>query len=243
VQSKIVNLQLSLFYQHTINQTTKLGIWQIEEDENFFLQKVPLQQSITHPHKRLQHLAGRYLLQYLFPNFPYSEILIADTRKPYLPNEQYHFSISHCGNYAAAIVSSTHRVGIDIEIPTEKITRIAHKFIHENEREWMDEFAVSGLQFSVSGSGLPVNKSATKELPTENSKLQTILWSSKEAMFKWYSLGGLSFKEDMQLSGIIQKQNDSLQLPFIFQKEKSIRLNITAKIFDEIVLSWVVKNF
>jgi hypothetical protein len=47
----------------------------------------------------------------------------------------------------------------------------------------------------------------------------------------------------MQLSGIIQKQNDSLQLPFIFQKEKSIRLTITAKIFDEIVLSWVVKNF
>ena len=236
MQSKIVNLQLSLFYQHTINQTTKLGIWQIEEDENFFLQKVPLQQSITHPHKRLQHLAGRYLLQYLFPHFPYSEILIADTHKPYLPNEQYHFSISHCGNYAAAIVSSTHRVGIDIEIPTEKITRIAHKFIHPSEQQWMEKFSVSSFRF-------PVNNPAVQQLPTENYKLQTILWSSKEAIFKWYSLGGLSFKEDMQLNGIIQKQNDSLQLPFIFQKEKSIQLNITAKIFDAIVLSWVVKNY
>jgi phosphopantetheinyl transferase len=232
---------LSLFYQHTINQTTKLGIWKIEEDENFFLEKVPLQQSITHPHKRLQHLAGRYLLQYLFPNFPYSEILIADTRKPYLPNEQYHFSISHCGNYAAAIVSSTHRVGIDIEIPTEKVNRIAHKFIHQNEQQWMNEFSVSGLQFPVSGFQFPVNNSPAKEL--QNYKLQTILWSSKEAIFKWYSLGGLSFKEDMQLNGIIQKINDSLQLPFIFQKEKLIRLNITAKIFDAIVLSWILKDF
>ena len=133
---KIRNLHVPLFYQHTINETTKLGIWQIDEDENFFLAKVPLQQSITHPHKRLQHLAGRYLLQYLFPDFPYEEILIADTRKPYLPNEQYHFSISHCGNYAAAIVSSTHRVGIDIEIPSEKVERIAHKFIHENEKSF-----------------------------------------------------------------------------------------------------------
>jgi len=214
---------LSLFYQHTINQTTKLGIWKIEEDENFFLQKVPLQQNITHPHKRLQHLAGRYLLQYLFPDFPYEEILIADTRKPYLPNEQYHFSISHCGNYAAAIVSSTHRVGIDIEIPTEKVTRIAHKFIHENEMQWMEQ-SIINYQLSI------VN-------------LQTILWSSKEAIFKWYSFGGIDFKENMQLNGIIQKQNYSLQLPFHFQKEKLIQLNITAKIFKQIVLSWVVNDF
>ena len=223
MQSKIVNLQLSLFYQHTINQTTKLGIWKIEEDENFFLQKVPLQQNITHPHKRLQHLAGRYLLQYLFPDFPYEEILIADTRKPYLPNEQYHFSISHCGNYAAAIVSSTHRVGIDIEIPTEKVTRIAHKFIHENEMQWMEQ-SIINYQLSI------VN-------------LQTILWSSKEAIFKWYSFGGIDFKENMQLNGIIQKQNYSLKLPFHFQKEKLIQLNITAKIFKQIVLSWVVNDF
>ncbi|MGN6355248.1 MAG: 4'-phosphopantetheinyl transferase family protein, partial [Parafilimonas sp.] len=72
---------MPLFFQHTINETTQLGIWHIEEEEDFFLAKVPLQKSITHPHKRLQHLAGRYLLQYLFPDFPYAEILIADTKK------------------------------------------------------------------------------------------------------------------------------------------------------------------
>jgi 4'-phosphopantetheinyl transferase EntD len=212
---------LPLFYQHTINQTTKLGIWKIEEDENFFLQKVPLQKSVTHPHKRLQHLAGRYILQYLFPYFPYEEIIIADTRKPYLPNEQYHFSISHCGDYAAAIVSSTHRVGIDIEIPTEKVIRIAHKFIHANEQHWMRQSTANSIRSTL------------------NEKLFTILWSSKEAIFKWYSLGGVDFKEHMQLSGLIQKINDSLQLPFIFQKENLIQLNITSKIFDEIVLSWL----
>jgi phosphopantetheinyl transferase len=143
-----------VFYQHTINQTTKLGIWQIEEDENFFLAKVPLQQSITHPNKRLQHLAGRYLLQYLFTDFPYEEILIADTKKPYLPNEQYHFSISHCGNYAAAIVSSTCRVGIDIEIPSEKVERIAHKFIHEDEKQFLEESTVNGQQSTVNSQPL-----------------------------------------------------------------------------------------
>ncbi len=206
-----------LFYQHTINETTKLGIWQIGEDENFFLAKVPLQQNITHPHKRLQHLSGRYLLQYLFPDFPYEEILIADTRKPYLPNEQYHFSISHCGDYAAAIVSSTHRVGIDIEIPTEKVERVAYKFIHENDKDFMSSFDSS-----------------------TNYELLTILWSAKESLFKWYSLGGIDFKENMHLHGNIQKQNDSLLLPFMFKKEDLIQLNVMCKIFDEIVLSWVL---
>lgn len=210
---------MSLFYQHTINQTTKLGIWQIEEDENFFLAKVPLQNNITHPHKRLQHLAARYLLQYLFADFPYNEILIADTRKPYLQNEQYHFSISHSGNYAAAIVSSTHRVGIDIEIPSMKVERIAHKFIHDKEMQWIEE-SIINYQLSI------VN-------------FQTILWSSKEAIFKWYSLGGVDFKEHIQLNGLMQQQKDILQLPFIFTKEHLMQLTITAQIFHGLILSWL----
>jgi 4'-phosphopantetheinyl transferase EntD len=214
-----------LFYQHTINETTKLGIWHIEEAEDFFLHKVPVQQNITHPHKRLQHLAGRFLLKYLFRDFPHAEILIADTRKPYLPNEQYHFSISHCGDYAAAIVSSTHRVGIDIEIPSDKVERIKHKFVHESEQQLL----VSSEPLAVSSS--PV---------TVQCLLFTIMWSAKESLFKWYSLGKVDFKENMQLINPIEKQNDSLILPFIFKKESSIRLNITSKIFDEIVLSWVI---
>jgi hypothetical protein len=40
---------------------------------------------VTHPLKRLQHLAGRFLLQFLCPGFPYELIRIADTAKPYLP--------------------------------------------------------------------------------------------------------------------------------------------------------------
>ena len=65
---------MALFYQHNINETTKLAIWKIEEEAYFFLEQVPLQREITHPHKRLQHLAGRYLLRFLFPDFPFDEI-------------------------------------------------------------------------------------------------------------------------------------------------------------------------
>jgi 4'-phosphopantetheinyl transferase EntD len=215
-----------LFYEQIINTTTKLGIWKIEEDENFFLAKVPLQHYITHPHKRLQHLAGRYLLQFLFPDFPYAEILIADTRKPYLPNEQYHFSISHCGDYAAAIASSTNRVGIDIEIPSEKIERIAHKFVHEEEKQWLEKAVNDALSIH--------------DLSSVNQQLLTVLWSAKETVFKWYSLGGIDFKEHMQLNGIITKTADKIILPFVFKKQTAILLQVQSVLFDEIVLSWVL---
>ncbi|HEY6978566.1 MAG TPA: 4'-phosphopantetheinyl transferase superfamily protein [Chitinophagaceae bacterium] len=208
-----------MFYQHNINETTKLAVWKIEEEENFFLQHVPLQREITHPHKRLQHLAARYLLRYLFPDFPYKEILIAGTRKPYLPNDRYHFSVSHSGNYAAALVSSDHRTGIDVEMVSGKIRKVMHKFMHENDLLYLNGSYLYDLS--------PLH-------------LLTIVWSAKEAVFKWYSLGEIDFKEYMQLNGVIIFHNDQLQLPFVFKKDALIPLMICSKIFDELVLSWVI---
>ncbi len=182
---------MPLFYQQDINLTTKLGVWKIEETEDFFLHSVPLQRSITHPHKRLQHLAGRYLLAFLFPDFPHAEIEIADTRKPFLPDEQFHFSISHCGDYAAAIVSSTERVGIDIEMITPRIDNIKHKFLHVDELKSVNDYAAG-----------------------QQPKLLTLLWSAKEAMFKWWGRGDVDFSEVLRIHDFSTEQSGSMNGSF-----------------------------
>src|SRR5689334_3437584 len=158
---------MPIFFQQDIDEDTRLGIWKIEEEEEFFLKSVVPQRNVSHPHKKLQHLAGRYLLKYLFPDFPLSLILIADTRKPYLENEIYHFSISHCSEYAAAIVSKTKRVGVDIELPTHKVERIKNKFLREEELSMV------------------IGKFQNREhsFPFDIEQL-TLLWSCKEAVFK-----------------------------------------------------------
>jgi len=213
---------LSLFYQHNINQSTKLAIWKIEEDEAFFLSKVPLQKSITHPHKRLQHLAARYLLQSLFPDFPYTEIVIADTNKPYLPYEQYHFSISHCGNFAAAIVSLHQRVGIDIELASDKVLKVAHKFLSKAE---MHDFGIT-----------------TQNTVTATLIHQTILlWNAKEAIFKWWGWGNINFSEDIHL----QQFNITNEGTFnaVFSKANwVVPIKVQYKIFENICLCWVVTD-
>ena len=208
---------MPIFFQQDINETTRLAVWKIEEDETFFLQHVPLQREITHPHKRLQHLAGRYLLQYLAPDFPISLIKIADTRKPFLENEAYHFSISHCSNYAAALVSKTARVGVDIEVPTGKVKKIKHKFLHPAEIDFLDS------RFRDEEAMLPL----------------TLLWSCKEAVFKWWSYGAVDFSEMIRLQPFSLKSEGKIEGAFVSEEVHALQLNY--QVFDELCLAWVTK--
>jgi len=129
---------MPLVYQQNINESTKMAVWHIAEGEDFFLAQVPLQKNISHRHKRLQHLAGRLLLKEMFPAFPVALIQVADTKKPYLEDEPFHFSISHCGDYAAAIVSTAYRVGVDIEMVNDKIGILQKKFLSDAEMKMLN---------------------------------------------------------------------------------------------------------
>ena len=209
---------MPVFYQQSIDRHTKLGIWKIEESEQFFLETVPLQKEITHPHKRLQHLAGRYLLRYLFPDFPYELIRIADTRKPFLENEAYHFSISHCGDFAAAIVSSDKRVGVDVEIFSDKIWKVKDKFINKVEEGTISRFA-------------PHN---------HFGKYITLMWSCKESIFKWYGSAQLDFRKHMQMQAIHYDHRKEIILSeFLFSKERPKLLKLRSVFLEKFVLSWI----
>lgn len=211
---------MPLVYQQNINQHTKLGVWHIGEEEAFFLERVPLHNAITHPHKRLQHLAGRFLLTELYDAFPLSLIQIADTRKPFLADDAYHFSISHCGDYAAAIVSSEHRVGVDIEIVSEKVNRIRHKFLVEEEMRMIGKLGQSPQQ----------------EIHTH---LVTLAWSIKESMYKWYGKGEVGFREHLRINAISINM-DEFAARCTFQKSVPVEVEVHGLMFNGNILTWLV---
>jgi phosphopantetheinyl transferase len=202
---------MPIFYQQDIDDSTRLGIWKIEEEEKFFSEQVPLQREITHPHKRLQHLAGRFLLKHLFADFPIELIKIADTKKPFLEDEAYHFSISHCDDYAAAIVSSRERVGVDVEIPRFKIDRIKDKFLNEAEMVFLhSSFSIAQL---------------------------TLMWCCKEAVYKWWSYGGVDFSEKIRLQPFELQPSGQLSVEFLLGDKNDLHLQY--KIFDKLCLAWL----
>lgn len=51
--------------------------------------------------------------------------------KPVIP--QGYISVSHTRGYAAIIYSPTREVAIDIEYPSERVDRVAHKFLRDDE--------------------------------------------------------------------------------------------------------------
>jgi phosphopantetheinyl transferase len=211
---------MPLFYQHNINESAKLAVWQITEKEDFFLEKIRIKKEIMHPHKRLQHLAGRYLLQILYPDFPFDLIEIAESRKPFLLNEKIHFSISHCGDYAAAIISENSTVGIDVELSRPKIEKVKNKFLNQSELDIL---------------------SSVVENSTSDYQLLTLFWSSKEAIFKWYGKGAVSFKENIILEELFLKNNKGI-IDAHFIKEKKINLKIEFRLFEKLSLAWVSED-
>ncbi len=205
---------MPLIYQKYIDGQTTLALWHITEGETFFAQKVNLQTDIAHPHKRLQHLAGRMLLKELQPAFPLQRILIAGNKRPFLPDDSWRFSISHCGDFAAAIISESRIVGIDAEITKPVIEKISYKFIGETE------------------------KNLLLELPCTYTQALTIAWSAKEAMFKWYALGKVDFKADMQLLKIELWRNH-VYAEAMFGKEVRQKLQLYGRMADDLVLMWI----
>ncbi len=213
---------MALFYQHSINAETKLAVWKIEEPEQYFAQRVSIMQEVSHPYKRLQHFAGRYLLPELFEDFPLAEIQIADTRKPFLAEDPFHFSIAHAGNFAAAIASRQLRVGIDLELVTPRMKAISPKFLNADEKSYLTEWNV---------------------IPSVYLEMLTAVWCAKEAMFKWYGKGQVDFRKHMFLtSAITYSANEWLKLPFFFGKDIHGNVDVYAKRFDGLMLAWVATS-
>lgn len=207
---------MPLFYQHTINDSSRLAVWQITEPEDFFLEKVSPRSDINHPHKRLQHLAGRYLLQILEPDFPLHLISVSDSNKPFLHTGEFYFSISHCGDFAAAIIGKEH-AGIDVELITDQVDRLKNKFLNPSELELLQNF-----QF------------------VDSIKLLTLFWSSKEAIFKWYGKGKVDFKKNMLIKQLFFK-DDKGNIRAQFAKETTTELHLEFVFLNNLSVVWVLK--
>jgi len=213
---------MPLVYQQNINASTKMGVWHITEPEDFFLASVPVQREIKHWHKRLQHLAGRLLLKEMYPDFPVEMILIADTKKPFLKYEPFHFSISHCGKYATVMVSSDFRVGVDVELVTHKVEKVKHKFLSEIELLLLKN--VPNVPYDVF-----------------SEKLLTAAWSIKESLFKWQGSSEVDFIKHLPI--VKMQMDDNMGLAHCkILKDGEIDLKVQLLFFEGNCISWVLSN-
>ncbi|MHB1922406.1 MAG: 4'-phosphopantetheinyl transferase family protein [Chitinophagaceae bacterium] len=198
-----------------IDQDTKLGIWHIAEQELFFQKKISEVPLIRHWHKRLQFFATRYLLTELFPEFPMEKISVNSQGKPFLEGNTFYFSFSHCGDYAAAIISKNFWVGVDIERIRLQVGNVITKFLSLGEISFLD--------------------------PSNPLSHATICWSAKEAVYKWHGERGMDFRNHIHLHAFPLKSRGYLISTF---SNGQIRKELTLQylFLGDHVLCWLADD-
>ena len=213
LQYKIKSSELPLLFQHTINSQTQLAVWKIEEPPDFFEKQVKLTAPTVHPLKQLQFLAGRYLLQSMQPGFPLDKIQLAAGEKPFIKDHSSAFSITHTGQFAAAIVSQNALVGIDMEMISEKALKVASRFLHTEEM---------GLLAALDPAAL-------------NTRA-TLLWTVKETVYKWKGEKGVDFREQILVTTIDNKEQMA-EGEFVGSGRLSFRVHYRE--IEGAILSWL----
>jgi hypothetical protein len=75
---------------------------------------------------------------------------------------------------------------------------------------------------------------------SRDNLLPAILWSCKEAMFKWWGRGGIDFSEMLRLSAL-EKSAEFFNGTFIKGSFKT-EFPVYYKLFQQLVLSWVITD-
>src|SRR4051812_28422574 len=106
---------MPLFKEWNVGDDGRAAIWKVEEPEAFFTERTGLTSDIKNDKRRVEYLAGRYLLRHLEAEFPLHEIKKDEHEKPRVADDAHYFSISHSRPYIAVVVDPVSEAGIDIQ--------------------------------------------------------------------------------------------------------------------------------
>ena len=169
-----------LIFSKNISKKTIITLWKIEESPSYFLDylgideiNLPMVSNATHPMKQLEWLASRSCVKRCVETLEHTYLGIEKDchNNPHLIDIQGFVSLSHTSEYAVAVVSLEEEVGIDIERISDKLSRVAHKFLSPTERI----------------------------LAGEDLLKMCVYWCAKESLYKWYGKKNLSFKENIYI--------------------------------------------
>jgi phosphopantetheinyl transferase len=160
--------------------TFEVLIWNVIEPLPFFMEALELtnseldvlEQKYSNPIALQQWMASRCGLQQLFKT-SHRAFKKNETGKLELEDKRFQLSVSHSDSYIA-VAKSKQAIGLDLQVPTPKLERIASKYI---AAELLVELQKS----------------------TYYVDYLHIYWGIKEALFKAYGLGKVDFIKHLHI--------------------------------------------
>ena len=182
-----------------LNFNSRVIIWEITELETQLISMLKLSKkentlfnSIKLVSKRKEFLVIRLILNFL--NIKINNLIYNSLGKPVLKLNKF-ISISHSLNILVLAVSK-NEIGVDIEKERKKISLVKQKFLSRFENNFLTK--------------------------TNEDKMLTRIWTSKEAIYKIINMPGISLKKNITIkpfkvkdsSGIAIVKTDNFNLKF-----------------------------
>lgn len=171
---------MAIAFRMQVDGDTEFALWKIEESAEELYNQLQLNgrekayvESLGNGKRNLHWLGTRVLLRTMLHTDEYIDCQVDGHGKPYLVNMPYHISLSHSFDYAAVMISKSKAVGIDIELISQKVERIAHKFLDQRELSLIE--------------------------PEHKIEQLYVCWCAKEAVYKCNGRKVISFLDHIRL--------------------------------------------
>ena len=167
-----------------INDKTKIKLWKVMIGELNTKELNSDEKNLFKLKKsnllREQFLATRKILELENSNY---KITYDINGKPSL-NSKYNISISHSHEIATVAISNNSKIGLDVQLNENKIFNIQNKFLNKSEK-------------------LNIGDDPTVDI-------LTMVWTSKESIYKAIGLKGISFSENIKIDKVIEKDETGI---------------------------------
>ena len=212
---------MALVYLRNLDEQTRFAIWKVEETAEDLTSRLQLNEReeallnrLNKGKRTLHWLATRVLLRTMLDTTGYIDCPSDVNGKPYLANFPDRISLTHSYEYAAVMLSKKGEVGIDLEIVKPKITRIASKFLQEEELAFIGD------------------KDQIRQLYA--------CWCAKEAVYKLQGNKGVSFKDHMRVLPFEYQDQGTLMLELSGPNRKEV-FKVYYEQFQEYMLGYVTE--
>lgn len=169
---------MGLIENKMVQEDCFLGTWEITRDYEAILKSLSLTEAematllaFQNHNRKLEYLSVRALLNEMAGSK--ARIIYDETNKPFLQDGSFHISISHSYNLTSILLSRNKRVGIDLEYMSHRISKIADRFMHPDEKITTD--------------------------PSKRRLHLYIHWCAKEALYKICDKNQLNFRKNLYI--------------------------------------------
>lgn len=213
---------MPLYQKEIFSDKLLLGIWKIEESEEYFQQMLLSEEfvdacsSISSHERRIERCAVRLLLRIMTGK--YLKIYYSEEGKPYFQENNLKVSISHAKGFAAIALHPSNEIGIDIERPSSRIIKVRERVFSASE--------ISMVSF--------VDK-------RKEELYSTVYWCAKETVFKIVGNAVSDYRHTIFIPPFHLEGEGAFLVKMPYYNKVS-SLTVSYRIYEDFILAWSVKS-